>query len=154
MHNVILGNDFGEKAGLVVDLTNHRVYKDTYLLMSAMDGGHTPAADERKDHKSAEVREVNLPENDLMAIGDLRDEKEVVVNLLVRIDEPIRLPARTQMSIKVRFEPAVCEETVVLVEPTSDLLEEHGVCLAKGLVPLMPEGCEQLIMANSTNHDI
>ena len=102
MHNVILGNDFGEKAGLVVDLTDHRVYyKDTYLMMSALDGGHAPAADER-DNNSAEVREVHLPENNLMAI-ELRDEKEAVVNLLVRIDEPVRLPARTQMAIKARL---------------------------------------------------
>ena len=73
MHNVILGNDFGEKAGLILDLTDHRVYyKDTYL-MSALDGGYTPPADERKVHESVEVREVNLPENDLTAIGDIRD---------------------------------------------------------------------------------
>ena len=39
------------------------------------------------------------------------------------------------------------------MEPISDLLEKHGVCLAKGLVPLMPEMCDgQLVMANSTNH--
>ena len=46
------------------------------------------------------------------------------------------------MAVKARFEPTVCEETVVLVEPTSDLLEKHGMCLAKGLVPLMPEMCD------------
>ena len=101
MQNIILKNDFGEKAGLVLDLTDHRVYyKDTYLMMSALDGGYTPPADERKVRESADVREVNLPENDLTAIGDLRDEREAVVNLLVRIDEPIRLPARTQMAVK------------------------------------------------------
>ena len=156
MHNVILGNDFGEKAGLVLDLTDHRVYyKDTFLMMSALDGGYTPPADERKVREPVEVREVNLPENDLTAIGDLRDERDAVVSLLVRINEPIRLPARTQMAVKARFEPVVCEETVVLVEPTSDLLENHGVCLAKGLVPLKPEMCDgQLIMANTTDRDV
>ena len=75
MQNVILRNNFGEKAGLVLDLTDHRGYcKDTYLMMSALDGEYTPPADERKDHKSVEVREVNLAENDLTAIGDLQDE--------------------------------------------------------------------------------
>ena len=154
VHNVILGTDFGEKAGLVLDSTDHRVYyKDTYLMMSALDGGYTPPADEGKVRKSVEVREVNLPENDLTAIGDLRDEREAVVNLLVRIDEPIRLPG--WMAVKAHFEPRVCEETVVLVEPTSDLLEKHGVCLAKGLVPLRPETCDgQLIMANTTDRDV
>ena len=68
--------------------------------MSALDGGHAPPADERKDSQSAEVREVNLPENDLTAIGNVRDKKEAVVNLLVRIEEPIRLPVRTQMAVK------------------------------------------------------
>ena len=44
---------------------------------------------------------------------------------------------------------------VVLVEPTGDLLEKHSVCLAKGLVPLKLEMCDgQLIMANTTNHDV
>ena len=81
MHNVILGNDFGEKAGLIADLTDQFITR-TFPLMSALDGGHTPAVDERRNHKSADVREVNLPENDLKAIGDLRDEKEAVVNLL------------------------------------------------------------------------
>ena len=154
MHNVILENDFGEKAGLVVDLTDHQTYyKDTYL-MSALDGGHVSAADGRRGDNAAEEREVHLPENDITAI-DVRDEKEAVVNLSVRIEEPIRLPARTQMAVNPRFEPAVCEETVVLVEPTNDLLEKHGVCLAKGLVPLKPEECiGQLIMANTTDHDI
>ena len=59
------------------------------------------------------------------------------------------------MAVKARFEPAVCEEMVVMVEPTSDLLEKQGMCLAKGLVPLTPEGCDgQLTMANTTDHDI
>ena len=123
--------------------------------MSALDGGHATAVDEKKDHQSAEVREVNLSENDIKAIGNLWDEKEAVIILLVRIDEPVRLPVMTKMAIKARFEPAVCEETVVLVEVTRDLQEKHGVCLAKGLVPLTPEGCDgQLIMANTTDHDI
>ena len=104
IHNVILGTDFGEKAGLVLDSTDHRVYyKDTYLMMSALDGGYTPPADEGKVREPAAMRKVNLPENDLTAIEDLRDEREAVVNLLIRIDEPIRLPARTQMAVKARF---------------------------------------------------
>ena len=38
MHNVILGNYFGVKAGLILDLTEQRVYyKDKYLMMSALD---------------------------------------------------------------------------------------------------------------------
>ena len=41
------------------------------------------------------------------------------------------------------------------MEQTSDLLEKHGVCLAKGLVPLMAEECDgQLIMAKTTDHDV
>ena len=80
-----------------------------------------------KVRESVEVREVNLPENDLTAIGNLQDEREAVVNLLVRIDEPIRLPARTQMAVKARFDPRVCKKKVVLVEPICDLLEKHGV---------------------------
>ena len=90
-----------------------------------------------------------------MAIGDIRDERDAVVHLLVRVSDPVRLPALTQMTVKTRFKPAVSEDTVVLVEPTGDLLEKHGVCLAKGLVPLSPGICDgQLIMANTTDHDI
>ena len=78
-----------------------------------------------------------------------------MVNLIVRLADPVRLPARTQMVVKARFEPAVCEDTVVLLEPTHDLMEKHGVCLAKGLIPLTPEaGEEQLIMANTTDQDV
>ena len=60
MHNVILGNNFGEKAGLVVDLTDHRIYyEDTYLMMLALDGGHAPAADERRDNNAAYLKQSN-----------------------------------------------------------------------------------------------
>ena len=39
MRNVILGNDFGKRVGLIYDLANQRVYyKDTFLIMSALDG--------------------------------------------------------------------------------------------------------------------
>ena len=72
-----------------------------------------------------------MPENNLNHIGDLRDEQEGVVNLIVRISEPVRLPARTQMAVKARFEPTVSEDTIFLVEPSHDLLEKHGVCLAR-----------------------
>ena len=90
-----------------------------------------------------------------MAIGDLCNEREAVVDRLVRIDEPVRLPVRTQMAVKAWFEPVVFEDTVVLVEPNSDLLEKHGVCLAKGLVPLTLEVCDgQLVKANTTDHDV
>ena len=61
-----------------------------------------------------------------------------MVNLIVRLADPVRLPTRTQMVVKAQFEPAVCEDTVVLLEPTHDLMENHGVCLAKGLIPLTP----------------
>ena len=33
------------------------------------------------------------------------------MNLLVRISEPVRLPARTQMAVKTWFEPPVCKDT-------------------------------------------
>ena len=40
---MILGNDFGPKAGLILDLTEQRVYfKDTCLLMSALDQPYHP----------------------------------------------------------------------------------------------------------------
>ena len=78
------------------------------------------------------------------------------MNLIVRVSEPVRLPARTQMVVKARFEPEVNEDTVVMIEPTHDLLGKHGVCLAKGLIPLTPGASEeqQLIMVNTTDQDL
>ena len=57
---------------------------------------------------------VSLPENDLFQIEDLRDTQVGMVNLIVRLADPVRLPARMQMAVKARFEPAVCEDTIVL----------------------------------------
>ena len=82
---------------------------------------------------------ISLPKNDLSQMEDLHDNQVGVVSLIVRLADPVRLPARMQMAVKARFEPAVCKDTVVLLEPTHNLMEKHGVCLAKGLIPLTQE---------------
>ena len=81
-------------------------------------------------------KRINLQENDLSKIGEIRDELEVVVCLIFHGSKPVRLPARTQMAVKARFEPAVSKDTIVMIEQTHDLLEKHDVCLVKGLTPL------------------
>ena len=59
------------------------------------------------------------------------------------------------MAVKARFETTVSKNMVVLVEPTQDLHEKHGVCLAKDLTPLTPEASEeQLLMANTMDQDV
>ena len=157
MQNVLLGIDFGKRAGLMYDLAEQKIYyKDTFLLMLRLDGPNEPQERNVNDVPTGvtDLR-FSLPENDPLQIEDLRDTQVGVVNLIVRLADPVRLPARTQMAVKYRFEPAVCEDTVVLLEPTHDLLEKHGVCLAKGLIPLTPEaGEEQLIMANTMDQNV
>ena len=129
MHNVILGLDFGEKAGLIFDLKDKRVYyKDTFLIMTTLDEPYRPDVRDvfGEEARTTKKERINLPENDLNRIGEIRDEQEAVVNLIVRVSELVRLPARTQMAVKARFEHALSEDTVVMIEPTHDLLEKHG----------------------------
>ena len=86
MHNVILGLDFGEKAGLLFDLTDKRVYyKDTFL-MSAVDKPYRPDVHHvfGKEVQTSRNEGVGLPENDLSKIGEIHDEQEAAVSLIVR----------------------------------------------------------------------
>ena len=102
-----------------------------------------------------DVARVNLPKDDLSQIGEIHVTQLDMVNFIVWLSDPLLLPMRMQIAVKARFEPAVCEDTVVLVEPTHDLLEKHSVCLSKVLVPLAPEADEeQIIMANIMDQDV
>ena len=103
--------------------------------MSALDQEYKPSYWEVLVAGAAELKaqtKVCLHKNELSAIGDLRDERESVVHLIIRVCEPVCIPARTQMGVKICFKPPVYENTLVLVEPKEVLLETHGVCLAKG----------------------
>ena len=65
-----------------------------------------------------------------------------MVNLIAHMSDPVDLSSRIQTAEMIHLEPTVSEDTVVLVESMIDLLEKHGLCLAKGLTPLMPEAEE------------
>ena len=76
-------------------------YKDTFMIMSRLDepGGSQGQNVSEVPTRVPDLR-FNLPENDLFQMEDLRDVQEGVVNLIVRLADPVRLPARTQMAVK------------------------------------------------------
>ena len=67
MRNVILGIDFGKRAGLIYDLAEQKVYyKDTFMIMSRLDEPSGPQGKNVNDVPTGvpDVR-FSLPENDL-----------------------------------------------------------------------------------------
>ena len=62
MHNVILGLDFGMKTGLLFDLTDkHVYYKDTFQIITALDGPYKPDVLDVFGGEARTSREKNQP---------------------------------------------------------------------------------------------